>query len=129
MHLKTYLTFVTYIGVQPEFTIQTILSFLEFLHSNSVSTRVIANYVSSLKTVACRYKWDPEPLHHRLVSAYLRSITINSTFNPTPSGTFDLNTLASVSRACETLQDPVLYRAVFPFLPFYECLMSPLMPD
>ena len=121
-HLKTYLAFVTYMGVQPEITIQTILSFLEFLHSNSVSPRVIANYVSSLKTVARRYKWDPEPLYHQLVSANLRSITINSTFNPTPRGTFNLNTLASISKAyCRTQFCIGPYFSLH-FLPFYACL-------
>ena len=78
-HLRTYLAFVTYMGIQPQFTIQTVLSFLEFLYA--VSPRVIANYVSSLKTAAKKYKWDSEPLHNQLVSAYLRSISINSTFN------------------------------------------------
>ena len=50
--LRTYLAFVTYMGILPQFTIQTVLSFLEFLYSNAVSPRVIANYVSSLKTAA-----------------------------------------------------------------------------
>ena len=127
MHLRKYLAFVIYMGIQPDITIQTILSFLEFLHLDSVSPRVIANYVSSLKTVARRYKLDPEPLSHQLVSVYLRSITINSTFNPTPRGAFDLNTLASISKPCDILQDPILYRAVLllNFLPFYACLMLP----
>ena len=110
-HLKTYLEFVTYIGIQPQFTIQTILSFLEFLHSNSFFT--LCYYLSSLKTAAKKYKWDAEPLHHQLVLAYLRSISINSTFSPTLRGTFDLGTLISISKACDKLQDPVLYRAVF----------------
>ena len=83
------------------------------MHSNSVSPRVIANYVSSLKTAAKRYKWDSEPLHHQLVSAYFRSISINSIISPTPRGTFDLETLIIISKACNRLQDPVLYRAVF----------------
>ena len=84
-HLRTYFSFVTYIGVAPDITIHTVVSFLEFLHSNSVSPKVIANYVSSLKTAACRYNWDSLP---QLVSDYLRSITINANFNPTPRGTF-----------------------------------------
>ena len=63
-------------GIQPQFTIQTVLSFLEFLYLNSISPRVIVNYVSSLKTAAKRYKWDSDPLHHQLASAYLSSISI-----------------------------------------------------
>ena len=120
--------FVTYMGIQPRFTIQTVLSFLEFLYSNAVSPRVIANYVSSLKTAAKKYKWDSEPLHHQLVSAYLRSISINSTFTPTPRGTFGLETLTGISKACDRLQDPVLYRAILLTSFFAFLRMSNIAP-
>ena len=114
-------------AIQPQFTIQTVLSFLEFLHSNSVSPHVIVNYVSSLKTAAKKYKWDSEPLHHQLVSAYLRSISINS-FTPTPRGPFDLETLMSISKACDRLQDPLLYRAIFLTSYFAFLRMSNIAP-
>ena len=58
--------------------------FLRIFVFDSVSPRAIANYVSSLKTAAKRYKFDSDPMQHQLVSAYLRSISINSTFAPTP---------------------------------------------
>ena len=70
------------------------------LHCNSVSPKVISTYVSSLKTAARRYNWNPDPLHHHLISAFLRRITINTRFTPTPCGTFDLTILACISRAC-----------------------------
>ena len=127
-HLRTYLTFVTYMGIQPQFTIQTVLSFLEIFYSNSVSPRVIANYISSLKTAAKRYKWDSDPLYHQLVSAYLRSISINSTFSPTPKGIFALDTLISISKAGGRLQDPVLYRAIFLTSFFAFLRMSNIAP-
>ena len=100
-HLATYLSFVTYMGVAPDITIHTVLSCLEFLHCNSVSPEVITNYVSCLKAAACRYNWDSEPLYHQLISAYLRSIAISTNFKPTPWGTFDLMTLACISRSCD----------------------------
>ena len=66
--------------------------------------------------------------HHQLVSAYLRSISINSTFTPTPRGTFRLETLIGISKACDRLQDPTLYRAIFltSFLAFLR--MSNIAP-
>ena len=57
--------------------------FTEFWHSlytNSVSYKVMLNYVSSLKKAATKYHWHPEVLSHRLVSDYLRSISINTRF-------------------------------------------------
>ena len=128
MHLRTYLACVTYICIQPQFTIQTVLSFLEFSYLNSVSPRVIVNYISSLKTAAKRYQWDSDPLHHQLVSAYLRGISIHSTFTPTPKSIFGLDTLISISKACGRLQDPVLYKAIFLTSFFAFLRMSNIAP-
>ena len=60
MHLRTYLAFVTFMGIQPQFTIQTVLSFLEFLYSNSVSPRVISNcflFENSSIEIHCSTNW------------------------------------------------------------------------
>ena len=65
---------------------------------------------------------------HRLVSDYLRSISINTRFAPTPRGIFDLTTLASISQACDILVDPLLFWAIF-LLAFFAFLrMSNIAP-
>ena len=64
----------------------------------------------------------------RLVSEYLRSISINTRFAPTPRGIFDLTTLALISQACDILVDPPLFRAIF-LLAFFAFLrMSNIAP-
>ena len=78
----------------------TLLAFMEF-------------YLSSIKKAASRYHWSLSPFSHLAVLAYLRSISINSSFAPTPRGIFDLTTLALISRACNILEDPILFRAAF----------------
>ena len=111
-----------------ELNIHSILAFLEYLYNNSVSHKVILNYVSSIKKAAIKYQWHPEVLSHRLVSEYLRSISINTTFAPTPRGIFDLTTLALISQACDILSDPPLFRAIF-LLAFFAFLrMSNIAP-
>ena len=96
-----------------ELHLHSILAFWEYLHINSLSHKVILNYTSSLKRAALKYSWHPEVLSHRLVMEYLRSISINSRFAPTPRGIFDLSTLALISRTCTILNDPILFRAIF----------------
>ena len=101
---------------------------MEFLHINSISYKVILNYMSSLKTAGRRFGWNLAPFDHHLVSSYIRSISINSNFSPTPRAIFDLNTLAAISKACEILYDPPLFRAAF-LLAFFAFLrMSNIAP-
>ena len=50
------------------------------------------------------------------------SISINSSFNPTPRGIFDIKTLTSISSTCDILHDPPLYRAAF-LLAFFAFLI------
>ena len=98
--------------VPVELTVHSFLAFLEYLYINS----------------ATKYHWNPEILSHRLISKYLRSISINSRFAPTPRGIFNLNTLTLISQACDILDDSLLFRAIF-LLAFFAFLrMSNIAP-
>ena len=71
---------------------------------------------------------DTSPLSHYSVAKYIRSISINSTFRPTPRGIFDLHTLYRISMACDILPDLLLFRAIF-LVAFYGFLrMSNMAP-
>ena len=50
---------------------------------------------------------------HEAIARFLRSISINFKFSPTPRGVFDVHTLYRISLACDSLADPILYRAIF----------------
>ena len=115
-------------GLDPSFSLNNILCFLEFLHVNSLSPRVIKNYLVSLRTMAKFDKLSAEDLYFHSVTLYLRSLTINSKFRPVPRDTFDIPTLLLISQACESLSDPPLYRAAF-LLDFFGFLrMSTIAP-
>ena len=108
--------------------VHNILTFLEYLYQNSISPKVIQNYLSSIRTMANECALDTSPLSHYSVAKYIRSISINSTFRPTPRGIFDLHTLYRISMACDILPDPLLFRAIF-LVAFYGFLrMSNMAP-
>ena len=56
---------------------------------------------------------DTSNCYHHMVQRYLRSISINSKFAPTPRGLFDIQTLYYISLSCDTLSDPILFRSIF----------------
>ena len=127
-HFRTFLAFVVFMDLHPKFTLHNILCFLEFLHVNDLSPKVIKNYLSSLRSMAKFYKLPAEDLYNHTVTLYLRSLTINSKFKPIPRGTFDIPTLCKISEACELLSDPPLFRAAF-LLAFFGFLrMSNIAP-
>ena len=87
----TYLSFPVFMNLSLQFTVRSILTFLEYLFTNHISCRLILNYISSLKSVTRTYHWDITPLSNPLVLSYLRVVRINSTFAPTPRGVFHIN--------------------------------------
>ena len=123
-HLKTYLSFVIFMDLPLQFTVHPTLSFLEYLYVNNISHKVMLNYLSSLRSLAKRYDWDPAPLSHQLVTSYLKSISRNLGFNPTAKGIFTLHTLSAISKACDLLSDPPFVLCFFAFLLFVILLLS-----
>ena len=122
-HLRTYLSFVVFMDLQLHFTIHSVLAFLEFLYVNNISYKVILNYLASLRSnyLARRYNWDTSVLAHQLGLSYLISISQNSCFNPPSRGIFSLQILSDISKACNILFDPPLFRGAF-LLAFFALL-------
>ena len=127
-HFKTFLAFTVFFKLPASFSLHNILRFLEFLRGNSISPKVIRNYLSCLRSMAKLYRIPSESLYHHSVNLYMCSITINSTFRPIPRGSFDIPTLLQISQACDSLSDPLLLRAAF-LLAFFGFLrMSNIAP-
>ena len=100
---------------------QNILIFLEFLVKNNLSPKVVRNYFASISSLSRFYHLDTSDLSHPAVLRFLRSLSINSTFRPTPRGVFGIRVMYDISRACDSLHDPILYRAIF-LVAFYGFL-------
>ena len=88
-----------------------VLNLLLFL--NSLSPKVIKNYLSSIATVARSYNMDYSAIHNPAVLRYIRGLSLTSPFRPTPRGIFDIPTLYAISKQCEILSDPILFRSIF----------------
>ena len=99
-HFKTFLAYLIFMDLPLQMNLHKILTFIEYLHSNTLSAKVISNYVSSLSVMAQRYSIKHEALKDSCVTRLLRSISINSIFSPTPCGIFDIKTLFSFSISC-----------------------------
>ena len=112
-HLRTFLSYLIFMQLPVEFSLHNIITFLEFLYQSSLSPKVISNYFASIRSMAKFYNIEHSDLSHIAVSRFLRSITINYRFSPTPRGVVDIYTLYRISLACDSLSDPILFRAIF----------------
>ena len=110
-----------------QISIHNMLTFLEFLAQQNLSPKIIRNYMSSVITMAKVYHLQHVDTPHVLITRFLRSLSLNSPFAPTPRGIFDNPTLYKISLACDILQDPVLLRAIFllHFMDFCVCHTLP----
>ena len=127
-HFRTFLAFIMFMELPLTVNLHNVLTFLEYLFQNHISPKVIRNYLSSVRLMASRYRIPQTGSYHYAISNYVRSISINSDFRPTPRGIFDLSTLYHISMSCDILDDPILYRAIF-LTSFYGFLhMSNLAP-
>ena len=113
LHFKTFIAFMVFMNLPVSLSVHNILIFLEYLYVNSLSPKVIKNYLSSLASMAKQFRIDSSNIYHHTVHRYLRSISINSKFAPTPRGIFDIKTLYDISVSCDTLSDPILFRSIF----------------
>ena len=112
-HLRTYMAFLVFLRLPFSFSIHNLLIFGEYLYTNNISYKVVKQYFSSLQTSAAFYAMNLEAFSHPLLSRFIRSISINSQFSPSPKGIFDIKTLYLISLSCDILPDPLLFRAIF----------------
>ena len=71
-----------------QISLHNMLTFLEFLAQQNFSPKVIRNYMSSAVTMARFYHLQHVDTLHVLIVRFLRSLSMNSTFAPTPKGIF-----------------------------------------
>ena len=111
--------------------VTSLLLFLEFLASQSLSSRVILNYMSALKHYFLRYSWRAGVLSSPLVISMLKGIKLSVHKPPTPKMLFILGHLREISGLCEYFPSPITYRAAF-LTAFYGFLrisnIAPLTP-
>ena len=127
-HFRTFIAFMVFMQLPIAINVHNILIFLEYLHNNALSPKVIKNYLSSISATTSFYHLDPRPVSDPSISRFNRCITINSPFSPTPRGIFTIEMMYQISVACDILADPILFRAIFLTSYFAFLRMSNIAP-
>ena len=118
---KLFIALSVFMEVQDFHSTEFILCFLTYLYDNGLTAQSIAGYVAAIKHKFTVYGFDISVLENRLVSLLQRSFTINAPLKIRSKGLIDINLLKNIILACDYLQYPLLYKAIF-LLAFYTFL-------
>ena len=124
LHFRTFLSYLIFAGLP----FQSWRWRICYSAQQNFSPKEIRNYMSSVVTMAKFYHLQHVDTSHVMLLRFFRSLSINSTFAPTPRDIFDISTLYKISLACDILDDPVIFKAIF-LTAFYGFLcMSNIAP-
>ena len=97
------------------------MMFLDFLTSNTLSFRVVMNYVSALKYMFAKYVWSLDVFEKPVVKRKLIGINYTVRSQPSPKGLFTLLRIREISCLCDVFESSLTYRAAF-LLAFFGLL-------
>ena len=100
--------------------VKVILSFLECLVSNAVSSCMLANYVSAIKANLILYDLPFQMLDHPKVKYFIKAVKINRPLALKSHNIISISMLIDLSLACDSFPFGQVYKAslLLVFLPF-----------
>ena len=93
--------------------VRILLSFLECLVINGCTYSMLCNYMSAIKASFVLYDLPHDLLDHPRLKLFLKSVRINRPLTLVPHNIIDLDMLEKISLACENLEFPKVFRAIF----------------
>ena len=96
-----------------QFSVVTVLSFLEYLVQSKVSVHMIANYVSALKAMSIIYSLPHDPFDHPQVKYFIKSIKANRPLIISKKNVMDIPTLVQLIECCSGVSNSKTFKAIF----------------
>ena len=111
---RVFLAFCVYMQVtMVEIDVNVILSFCECLVVNCCSVSMISNYLSAIKANFVLYNMSYSLLDHPRIKYFQKAMRINRPLALTSHNIIDLHMLERISKACDHLNFPEVFRAIF----------------
>ena len=126
---RTFIAFLTFINVQPNFTPPThILAFLEFLVFNKVSHSQISNYLAAIKAKFALFALDTTPFFDQRIKCSTKAFSKQAPITVKLKSIIDIRLLIKIIQECEHLYMSFVFKAAFllAYFPFFR--ISNLVP-
>ena len=111
-----------------QITVQMLLSFLEFLHHNAISSGQISNYLTALRALHTVYGLDTSAFKDERLSLFLKSLKLQALFKPKLVLSLDIALLQLIVKQCDEFSFLVVFKPLYlvAFLSFMR--LSNLLP-
>ena len=122
---RVFLAFCVYMQVAlMEIDVNVILSLCECLVVNHCSVSMIVNYLSAIKASFVLYNMPYSLLDHPRIKYFQKSMRIKRSLAVTSHNVIDLSMLERISKTCDHLNFPAVFRAIFltSFFGFFQAL-------
>ena len=115
-----FLAFQVAAGLPVQVTVEILLSFLEYLYQNAVTTANMQNYLAALRSLNILYDLDTTPFGEQRLGLFVKAVKLQAPFTPKRVNLLDIHMLtnyAAVSLHAVSccIQTLVSIGFIFPF--------------
>ena len=124
-----FIAFQVVAGLPPcQVNTEILLSFMEFLHLNLISSSHIANYMAALRAFHIVHALGTKPFKDERIPLFLKSLKIQAPFCPSVKSHIDISTLEAILLQCKNYPYPEIFRPLY-LLRFFSFLrLSNILP-
>ena len=105
-----------------------LLSFLEYLHENNISSGQIQNYLAALRAMHIAHGLETAPFKDERLPLFLKATRIQRPFHPKVLAHLDLSLLEQIINLCDHMQFPKVFKPLYLLMFFSFLRMSNVLP-
>ena len=126
---RDFLAFQVAAGLLPsQVTAQMLLSFMEFLHCNALSSGQILNYLTALRVLHIVYGLDTSAFRDERLPLFIKSLRLQAPVKPKLVLSLDIELLQRIVSQCKNLSFPVVFKPLYLVAFFSFMRLSNLLP-
>ena len=110
---RLFMALAVYMDIQDFQQLQYIMCFLTYLYDSGLMHGSIAGYLAAVKHGFVYYRLDVAVFDDRLIKLLLKSFAINGPLRIRIKGVIDIELLKKIIIACDYLDQPLMYKALF----------------
>ena len=109
-------------------TVQILLSFLEYLHQNHISSGHLQNYLTAIRALHIVYGLETVAFKDKRLPLLLKAIKIQAPFKPRLLAHLDVPLLERIIQQCDYLQFRVIFKPLYLTMFFSFLRLSTVLP-
>ena len=126
---RDFLPFQVAAGLLPtQVTAQMLLSFMEFLHCNALSSGQISNYLTALRALYIVHGLETSAFKDKRLPLFIKSLRLQAPFKRKLVLSLDIELLQIIVSQCKNFSFPVVFKPLYLVAFFSFMRLSNLLP-